>query len=246
MGIQAIAFDLGNTLVEYYQREVYPSILADSIRNAHAILSSFAAVQLEEAQAIALTENREQSDGKVRPLQERFDRVFGLTDQTPADVRERACRVFLEPIFQCARKYQDSGPMLRMLRQQGYKLAIVSNTPWGSPSQPWREELKRLDLKDAVDLSIFCVDVGWRKPSPIIFKRLLQALNVKAAECLFIGDEPAWDVEGARASGMPAVLIDRTNRHSSYTGPRVQNLEEIVPLIGRACPSGAVTGRGDR
>jgi HAD superfamily hydrolase (TIGR01509 family) len=233
MEIKAIAFDLGNTLVEYYEREAFPSILSISIRKAHAILSNFATVSLEEAQRIALAENSEQSSGRVRPLQERFDRVFGLTGHTSVEVRQQAARAFLEPIFERARKYKDSGPTLRVLRQQGYRLALVSNTPWGSPGELWREELKRHELEDAVDLSIFCIEVGWRKPAPIIFERLLQELKVGASECLFIGDEPVWDIEGALAAGIRAVLIDRTNRHLSYKGTRVQNLQEIGSLIGR-------------
>jgi FMN phosphatase YigB (HAD superfamily) len=122
MRIQAIAFDLGNTLVEYYQREAFPSILSESIRNAHTVLSNFATEELEGAQVTALLENKEQPDGKVRPLQERLDRVFGLMDHTPIDIRQQACLAFMQPIFKCARKYQDTIPTLQTLRQQGYKL----------------------------------------------------------------------------------------------------------------------------
>ncbi len=231
MPIRAIAFDLGNTLVDYYQREEFSSVLVGAIRNAHAALSGFTAVRLDEAQTFALTENTERDDGKVRPLQERFDRIFGLADQLPAELRDRAARAFLQPIFDRARKYQDSDPTLRTLRRQGYKLAIVSNAPWGSPGHLWREELKRLDLADAIDFSFFCVDCGWRKPAPAVFDRVLQQLEVKAGECLFIGDEPLWDIEGARAAGMPAVLIDRADRHSSHQGARVQNLGQIAPFL---------------
>jgi hypothetical protein len=65
MRIQAIAFDLGNTLVEYYQQEGFPPILSDSIRNTYTVLANFASEQLEDAQIIALEENKEQPDGKV-------------------------------------------------------------------------------------------------------------------------------------------------------------------------------------
>ena len=232
MRIRAVAFDLGNTLVEYYQRESFPSILVESICSAHAVLRNFAVVPLAEAQAVALTENVERPDGKVRPLRDRLATIFGLAEQTPEAVREQALHAFLQPIFRCARKYEDSAPTLRMLRQQGYRLAIVSNTPWGSPSNLWREEINRLNLADMVDVSIFCVDVGWRKSSPIIFECLLQALNVTAPECLFVGDEPVWDVEGASDAGMPAILIDRANRHTGYNGIRVQSLEEIAHHLG--------------
>lgn len=233
MSIRAIAFDLGNTLVEYYQREAFPSVLSESVRSAHAVLSGYTPVSVEQSQAIALSENTEQPDGKVRPLQERFDRIFGWSPHTPEAVRSAACEAFLNPIFKRARKYRDSDSTLRRLREQGYRLAIVSNTPFGSPSPPWRQELERHSLKDAVDASVFCVEVGWRKPARVIFDHVLQLLNVNAEECLFIGDEPAWDVEGARAAGMPAFLIDRTNKHSSHNGIRIQTLEEISALIER-------------
>src|SRR5262245_5651723 len=105
MQIQAIAFDLGNTLVEYYQREGFPAILSEAIRSAYAVLSEFASEQLEDAQIIALEENKEQPDCKVRLLQRRFDRVFGLKGELPTDIRESACLAFMEPILKCARKY---------------------------------------------------------------------------------------------------------------------------------------------
>lgn len=218
-------------LGECYQREAFPSILSESIRNAYDVFSNFGSVSLARAQAIAITENFEQPDGKVRLLQKRFDRIFGLAEQTPEAVREKACHEFLQPIFKCARKYEDSEPTLQMLREKGYKLAIVSNTPWGSPSNLWREELQRRDLADLIDASIFCVDVGWRKPAANIFQRLLQTLDLAAAECIFIGDEPVWDYEGAVGAGMPAVLIDRIDKHRSHSGMRIQNLEQVMQIL---------------
>ena len=231
MKIRAFAFDLGNTLVEYYQREAFPSILSESIRNAYDVFSNFGSVSLERAQAIAITENFEQPDGKVRLLQKRFDRIFGLAEQTPETVRENACHAFLQPIFKCARKYEDSEPTLQMLREKGYKLAIVSNTPWGSPSYLWREELQRRDLADLIDASIFCAVGGWGKPVANIFQRLLQTLDLAAVECIFIGDEPVWDFEGAVAAGMPAVLIDRIDKHRSHNGMRIRNLEQVMQIL---------------
>ena len=118
-----------------------------------------------------------------------------------------------------------------MLREKGYKLAIVSNTPWGSPSYFWRQELQRRGLTDLIDTSIFCVDVGWRKPAANIFQRLLQTLDLTAAECLFIGDEPVWDFEGAVAAGMPAILIDRIDKHPSHNGMRIRNLEQVMQIL---------------
>src|SRR5262249_49967835 len=123
MTIRAVALDLGNTLVEYYEREDFRPILSESIRHAHDAFSHFAGIDLEEAQLIAASENHEHDDGKVRPLQDRFDRVFGLRDDTPSSVREQAGRAFLRPIFGRARKYEDTDLTLQALRGLGCKLA---------------------------------------------------------------------------------------------------------------------------
>ena len=229
--IRAVAFDLGNTLAAYYERDEFPQILERSIRAAYPILAGLASAPVDQALSIAFARNKERTDGKVRPLQERLNEIFGLRQTPPDGVQHQAACAFLQPIFDRARPYSDSSSMLHKLRSDGYKLAIVSNSPWGSPSSLWREELARLGFSKQVDHSIFCGDVGWRKPARAIFDHLLQKLDVEAGECLFVGDEPVWDIEGAEAAGLRAVLIDRTNRRSSYQGARIQTLEELAKLL---------------
>jgi FMN phosphatase YigB (HAD superfamily) len=157
MPIKAIAFDLGNTLVHYYEREEFPAVLTEAIRNVYAVLPQIAAAPLEEALSFALSENVEQPDARVRPLQDRLKRILQMNAPLTNDLAERACRAFLEPIFNRARKYADCDPTLQSLSQDGYKLAIASNTPWGSPREPWQEELRRHRLSTAVNFSVFCV-----------------------------------------------------------------------------------------
>jgi putative hydrolase of the HAD superfamily len=236
--ITAIAFDLGNTLVEYYDRADFPPILTEAIHNAHAVLAEFASEPLEKAQATAVEENYERPDGKVRPLSERLEKIFRLAPDTPVSAREQAIVAFMRPIFRCARRYDDSIPVLHALRERGYRLAVISNTACGSPAHLWREELRRLGIADAVDASIFCVDVGWRKPAARIFKRALELLQVRPGECLFVGDEPHWDVLGARNAGLPAVLIDRNRKYPSHAGIRIEDLYQLEPLLNGAGSSG--------
>jgi putative hydrolase of the HAD superfamily len=50
---------------------------------------------------------------------------------------------------------------------------------------------------------------GARKPDPAIFARALELAGCEAAEALHVGDTAVEDVEGARAAGIPALLIDR-------------------------------------
>jgi len=233
MPIKAIAFDLGNTLVHYYEREDFSSVLVEAIENIYAVLPELPAVPLEDALRAASSENVEQADARVRPLEDRFRRIFSLEQPLLPNIAEKASRAFLEPIFARAEKYEDSAPTIRLLRERGYKLAIASNTPWGSPRGFWHEELERHGLAEAVDYSVFCMDVGWRKPAPAIFNRICARLDVKPEECMFVGDEPRWDYDGAQAVGMRAVLLDRIDKHTQHEGLRLRNLAGIAALASK-------------
>jgi putative hydrolase of the HAD superfamily len=60
---------------------------------------------------------------------------------------------------------------------------------------------------------------------------LIQALQVPAGDCLFVGDEPV-DVIGANKTGMVSVLINRSGEKRDY-GQKytVSSLIDILKLI---------------
>ena len=53
-----------------------------------------------------------------------------------------------------------------------------------------------------------------------------------------VGDNLADDIEGAIASGLRAVLVDRSDRYPEYAGERVRGLAELPPLLGLATRRG--------
>ncbi|MFH2111239.1 MAG: HAD family hydrolase [Candidatus Bathyarchaeota archaeon] len=205
---KAVLFDLGNTLVSYYQRHEFPGILEEAVNGCVEHLRDAGIGFREEGLWDRVKEQDHGSpDNRVYPLGLRLAAIFGLDDQVTID---GLCRVFMEPIFVRGRLYSDVKPALRALRAGGVKTAIVSNTPWGSSAGLWRLELERLGLARLVDEAVFCGDVGWRKPDPRVFQYALSRIGVEAGDCLFVGDDPRWDVVGAVGVGMRAVLVDRT------------------------------------
>jgi putative hydrolase of the HAD superfamily len=229
---KVILFDLGNTLVEYYHRHQWQAVVEETIGAVEEFLRSknLLTVAHETIWYNVEHERHDPPDHRVIPLAERLSRVFVL-DSIDDDIKNQMCRAFLTPIFGRGRIYGDTLPCLKNLRSCGLRIGIVSNTPWGSGGDLWREELKRLDLFDMVDEAIFCTDAGWRKPAHQIFDYALAKFAAVAGDCVFVGDDPRWDIEGSRAIGMDAVLIDRTPQTTHPPKTAVQNLDEFVKLL---------------
>ena len=218
MPIRAVLFDLGNTLVSYYQPAQFMPILRRSLDAClltlgHTPLNREAQTELVH-QALEL--NQERADLAVWPLEERLRVLFShyMTGATlDASSMERLCEAFLQPIFATARVNEDALPVLTGLKRRGVKTAIVSNAPWGSSGRTWRTELARHELFAVVDAVVFCRDVGWRKPHPSPFRRALEVLGAAAKDAAFVGDDPVWDIEGADGAGLLPILLGGRPHH---------------------------------
>jgi HAD superfamily hydrolase (TIGR01662 family) len=103
--------------------------------------------------------------------------------------------------------YEDALPVLAELRRHGLKIGLVSNT-----SRDLDAFIRHFKLD--VDAWIASGTHGKVKPSPSIFRAVLELLQVRPDAAVMIGDSPADDVDGAQAIGMRAFLIDREGRFS--------------------------------
>jgi putative hydrolase of the HAD superfamily len=121
--------------------------------------------------------------------------------------------------------FDDAEPALRALRDRGLRLVAVSN--WDCSLALW---LDSAGIGDLLDGAVSSAEVGQPKASPAIFHAALKVAGVEAAEALHVGDSIHNDVEGARAAGIRAVLVDRDG-----PGPAgvlcVRSLDEIASLI---------------
>ena len=101
--------------------------------------------------------------------------------------------------------YEDALPVLAELRSRRLKIGLVSNT-----SRDLDAFIRHFDLD--VDVWISSGAHGKVKPSPTIFRAALELLEVEAAAAVMVGDSVEDDVQGARAVGMQAILLDREGR----------------------------------
>jgi putative hydrolase of the HAD superfamily len=93
---------------------------------------------------------------------------------------------------------------VRALRDQGYKLALVTNNV-REGSAAWRSMVPVDELFDVV---IDSSEVGMRKPNPAIYQHALDALGgIPPEEAVFLDDSPG-NVEGAKRAGLHAILVE--------------------------------------
>jgi HAD superfamily hydrolase (TIGR01549 family) len=102
------------------------------------------------------------------------------------------------------RAFGDARPALTELRGIGVRLVCVSNWDFALP-----EVLARCGLGSELDGVVTSASVGARKPDPRIFEAALELAGCGPEEALHVGDTPEEDLDGARAAGIRALLIDR-------------------------------------
>ena len=83
---EAILFDLGNTLVQYFERTEFPSILEEAILEvrAHLLAMGLPAISTEEMWQSVRDEDYEAADHRVRSLEGRLARILAPAASMPA------------------------------------------------------------------------------------------------------------------------------------------------------------------
>jgi putative hydrolase of the HAD superfamily len=121
--------------------------------------------------------------------------------------------------------FPDTLPTMRGIRRLHGRVGIVSNF-----DGRLLQLCDGLGLTPHVDSIVMSSRVGFAKPDPRIFRCALSALDVRANETLHVGDSRAEDVEGARAAGLRAVLIDRDGEQTAAPDC-VAGLGHILDLV---------------
>jgi putative hydrolase of the HAD superfamily len=120
--------------------------------------------------------------------------------------------------------YEDTLPTLAVLREAGLRIGLVSN------GQRDLEEFARHHGLD-VDVCVGSARHGRVKPHRSIFEVALAALEAAPPEAAMVGDSYADDIEGARALGMRAILLDRDGLHE-HEPDRIDTLFALPAALG--------------
>jgi putative hydrolase of the HAD superfamily len=99
--------------------------------------------------------------------------------------------------------YEDVLPTLSALREEGTRVALVSNCDHATIPL-----LQALGLDAVLDAKVLSCEVGWVKPDPRIFHESLRRLGASPEESVFVDDQPAF-LDAAAALGIATFHILR-------------------------------------
>jgi len=217
--IQAVTFDVGGTLIEPWPSvgHVYAEVAAQ-----HR-LKNLTAEFLEARFRTAWRARKNFNDTRAG-WEELVDEVFrGLAAQPPsATFFPKLYERFAQPA--AWRVFDDVLPALDALASRGIKLGVISN--W---DERLRELLRRLRLHDYFEAVIISCEVGFAKPSPVIFEQAALKLGLSPASVLHVGDSLELDVRGAESAGFQALQLRRQREEPGRGG--LKNLGELMARI---------------
>lgn len=218
MNLQAVTFDAGGTLIQPWPSvgHVYAEVAA-----AHGFKNLSPEVlgaRFKTAWRAATSFNYTRAG-----WQELVESTFaGLLDGPAVpffpELYEHFSRAAAWRIF------DDVLPALDALAARGLRLGVISN---------WDERLaillERLKLEKYFSTIVVSCDVGFTKPSPVIFEHAAAKLGLPPGAILHVGDSYELDVLGAKAAGFHA---RRIRRHGDES--RSDDLHSLTELSERS------------
>ncbi len=129
-----------------------------------------------------------------------------------------------------AQLYPDALPTQTTLHERGFALGLVSNC-----SRQAADVIATTGLDQHLDALALSFELGVAKPDPAIFLAAAELLSVAPAECVYVADGSAGELETAKRLGMYAVWVDRPHRRDHNPIPEsydlwVDQLAEILTI----------------
>jgi len=116
---------------------------------------------------------------------------------------------------------------IRKLKDEGLLLGIISNA-----EKSISVIIENVGLKPYIDFVVTSEDAGVEKPAPGIFLKALENTTANPDEVVYVGDQYASDILGARGVGMNGILIDRYDiSPNTIDCKKVRNMDELIEQI---------------
>jgi len=231
MSFAAVFFDAGETLV--HPHPTFPDLLAQILRReGHDVTPEM----VRERGHVVFDRFRSAAEGgelwTTSPDRSRrfWHDVYGIFLR---ELGIRDANGLIETVYgeftdlSNYRLFDDVPAVLERLREAGLVLGVVSNF------EAWLERLlDELEVTEFFSVQVVSGIEGVEKPDPRIFELAMSRAGVTPEASVYVGDNPEFDVDPARAVGMFPVLIDRWERFPDAPCARIASMDELPAIIG--------------
>lgn len=225
---KAILFDLWGTLIE-------SDDFTPARGNARLLALAGCGVPLETVQAFEdglLREvERREDESSIEFTRQSLQRILNdrFAISSPLGLAEQEWEFWSSSMH--IRLVDGVPDMLAELARRSIRRAVISNSSF--TGEIIRRTLVDLGVADRFEFVVSSADYGVRKPHRAIFEAALARLGLGPHEAWFAGDNVAYDLRGALAAGMFAVLFrppaDEPAGIEGYA--RIERWSELAVLL---------------
>lgn len=225
MGIRAVSFDLGHTLV-FPRYEVYQELLSNS-----GVTVGRTDLVAMESRLRPWFDERIAADGGLKEAiwtdyYHRFFGGLGAPDEDTIPMLHTLMDRHMEGIGIFSVPLEGAREVLVDLRKQGLLVACVSNNDGRLEAA-----VAQLGWSDCFDLLVDSQTIGFSKPDPRIFKYALNRMDLEPDELAHVGDYYSVDVVGARNAGVKGILFDPEGAYQEIDCPVISDMHEVKLLL---------------
>lgn len=187
---RAVIFDMYETLITHYHSPLYFGTQ----------MAMDAGVPLNNFQSLWHHTEEDRTIGKLT-FEEVITMILRENNCYSEELLKKIVDKRIEAKEECFRHlHTEIIPMLQTLKERGLKVGLISNC--------FSEEadvIRRSELMKYFDSVFLSYEQGVQKPNEEIYERCMEALAVKAEECIYIGDGGSNELQAARKLGMKAM-----------------------------------------
>jgi putative hydrolase of the HAD superfamily len=147
----------------------------------------------------------------------------------PDDFTEVFVPYYTNHMFEFCELKQETIEVLEKLKEEKYKLAIMSN----GDSFSQHSKIRQVDIEKYFDVVVVSGDIGIDKPDKRIYEYVADKLGVQVKECLMVGDVFSTDILGAYNADMPCAWMktDPEKQADYYKGYTISDLRQLFEIL---------------
>jgi putative hydrolase of the HAD superfamily len=118
--------------------------------------------------------------------------------------------------------------VIQQIRNKNYITGLITN----GKTLIQYGKVDQLGIRNDFDFIIVSEEAGCKKPDPRIFDMAAKKLGLKPEECIYIGDHPLNDIEGASKIGMKTIWM-KVNQpwKDGLTAKPLHTIEKLSALL---------------